>query len=284
MQKILITGGSGFLGAKLVSKLSTKFQTHGTCLRHFQPNLVPLNVTKKTEVEDKLRNIRPDIVIHTVALSDPDYCEEHKAEAEEVNVLGTENVAKACQLIKAKLIHISTASIFDGTAAPYREDALPTPISVYGETKVAAEEIVRKLAESAILRFDFLYGYNGPDSPNGLVGKILNRKKIEANPVQIRRPLLVDDVADTIQRIIEASGVGIFHLSGPDMITKHLLCKRLEETLGVTGDVYPIEATAQKARRASDTSLLTGRLTELGMRFTPIEAALAIIRGQYFQK
>jgi len=281
MKKIFITGSSGFLGSKLLTKLSTSYEVTGAYYQHSRPNLIPLNVTNENDVQKIFIAHRPEIVIHTVALSDPDYCEEHPDETERVNFLGAKNVASACKKIGARLIHISTSGVFNGEHAPYRENDPICPINRYGESKAKAEEVVRSLDHFAILRFDFLYGYNGIDSPNGLIGKLLGKRRIEANPVQKRKPLLVDDVATTIGRIIETNGDGIYHLAGPDNITKYELCKKLEQTLGISGDVFPIEAAAQKAKRAKDTSLLTERLVELGVICTPIDPALKIIREQY---
>lgn len=281
MKKILITGSSGFLGSKLLSRLSTNYEVIGAYYRHGRPNLTPLDVTNENSVQEVFAVNRPDIVIHTVALSDPDYCEEHPDETERINFFGTKNVVTACKEIEARLIHISTSGVFNGEHAPYRENDPVCPINKYGESKARAEEVVRTLDHYAILRFDFLFGYNGTDSPNGLINKLLSNRRIEANPIQKRKPLLVDDVATVIGKIIEINGAGIYHLAGPDNITKYELCKRLEKTLGVTGDVYPVEATTQKAKRAQDTSLLTERLAELGVSCTSIEPALQIIREQY---
>lgn len=281
MQRILITGASGFLGTKLFTTLSQQYNVIGTYYQQKRPNLIRLDITNKEEVQHVIASQKPDVIIHTVALSDPDYCEEHPEDTLKINFDGTKHIVEACRRNNVKLIYISTAGVFDGKHTPYRETDPVCPINKYGESKAKTEKIVQTLPHYVILRFDFLYGYNGPDGANGLIGKILTKKRIEANPVQQRKPLFVDDVAAIISMIIKTDGTGIYHLAGPDTITKYELCKRLEEILGVTGNVYPIEAVAQKAKRAEKSSLLTDRLAELGVVCTPIATALRIIKKQY---
>lgn len=278
---MFVTGASGFVGAKILAKLVATYETTGVYHRRPSPNLIPLDITEEAQVGSVFEKMRPEFVVHSAALIDPDYCEEHPQEAEEINFFGTKYVVNACREIGAKLIYISTMAVFDGKNPPYRETDPVSPVNVYGKTKVAGEEAVQALADHAILRLDQMYGYNGPSQPNGLVGKILAKKKIEANPVNKRNPLLVDDVAMVVAKIIETDGRGIYHLGGPDRMTKYELCKKLEEALETIGDIYSIEAAAQKARRPLDTTPLTERLNALGIVCTSIRSGLKIVREQF---
>lgn len=281
MQKILITGASGFLGTKLYTQLLPKYDVVGSYSSHPREKLIHLDVSDRESVLKIMEDLHPEIIIHTAGAPDPDYCEEHPVETEKVHFVGAKNIVEASKKVGAKLIYISTTYVFGGDTAPYSETDPTSPVNLYGAAKARAENEVQILDNSAILRFDFLYGYNEPNSPNGLVGKILSGRRIEANSKQQRKPLLVDDVARTAERIIETNGSGIYHLAGPDNITKYELCKRLEQILGLTGDIHPIEFEQQVAKRPKDSSLSINRLAELGISCTPIEPALNIIREQF---
>ncbi len=282
MSKVLIVGASGFLGTKLNSSLSKGHEVIGTYDRHEKSGLIHLNASDKDEVARVISEVRPDIVIHSAGSPDLDYCEQHPDETENVHHQSVKNLVEACRSIGARVIYISSTYVFGGDKAPYKETDPVSPINEYGKAKARAEQDVLGLPKSSVIRFDFLYGYNGPDLPNGLTEKILGGQRIEATDKQTRKPLLVDDVAKAIDRIIETNGSGVYHLAGPDNITKYELCMRLAKTLDTQGDIYPIESKVQVARRAIDTSLTTERLQELSIVCTPVDEALKLI-GQQFR-
>lgn len=255
MQKILITGASGFLGTKLYTQLLPKYDVVGSYLSHPREILIHFDFSDRNDVQRVIEDLHPEVIIHTAGVPDPDYCEKHPEESERVHFGGAKNIVEASKKVGAKLIYVSTTYVFGGGSAPYRETDPTSPVNLYGIVKARAEKEVQKLDNSTILRFDFLYGYNNPYSPNGLIGKILSGRRIDANSKQQRKPLLVDDVARTVERIIETKGFGIYHLAGPDNITKYELCKRLEQILRLTGDIHPIEFEQQVAQRPKDSSL-----------------------------
>src|SRR3989339_1284957 len=293
MSKVLIIGASGFLGRSLFTSFASNpnyethgTETHGTYSQRQRPQLDHLDIKNRYDVHAYIEQIQPNIVIHTAAVPDPDYCETNKKAAQQLIVEGTKHVVGACQEINAQLIYISTTYVYGGEKAPYREKDPTDPINYYGKLKVKAENIVQLLSLPwSILRFDFLYGYNGEGMPNGLVGKLLSGNQVKANSVQMRKPLFVDDVASAIKKIIGVNGSGIYHLSGPHQITKYQLCQRLATVVGVpVSNISPIKFEAQAAPRGNDTSLLTERLDALDFIFTPIDAALKIIGDEYAKR
>lgn len=128
MMKIAVTGSEGRLGSWLVNKWG----------------LTPLDcdITKPEEVKHIIKSIAPDVIIHTAAITDVAYCEEHPKEAFLANVEGTKNIID--NFTKGLLIYISTVHIFDGNAVfPYSEKAKPNPINKYGWTKWMGEEMAK---------------------------------------------------------------------------------------------------------------------------------------------
>lgn len=279
MAKVLITGASGFLGTKLLDMYTAKTEVTGTYQRHPREGLVPLDVTNSAQTLELFTNFRPDIVIHTVALSDPDVCEQRRKDAERINHLGTKNVVDACREIGARLDYISTVYVFDGGKGRYSEEDTPRPINWYGTTKLRAEKEVATLPYHSIYRFDKLYGYNGEGKPNDVFSKIAAGKPFEVNNDQIRQPLLVEDVGRALQLVQEKGLNGIFHLAGPDKISKYELSIQLARLLDKESLVVPIPKKEQLARRPKDVSIVVTKMERLGMRFTPLNEAMRQIEN-----
>lgn len=274
MSKILITGASGFLGTKLIEMYSSKAEILGTYFDHPREELVSLDVTDSSQTNDLVTRFCPDVIIHTIALSDPDVCEQRKDDAERINHLGTKNIVDACRRVKARLDYISTVYVFDGDKGDYSEEDIPNPVNWYGETKLRAEMEVMSLPRWGIYRFDKLYGYNGKGLPNDLLSKIIADERIEANDNFIRQPLLVDDMGSALQKMQELEVNGILHLAGPDKISKYELTLRLARLLGKEYLIIPIQEKQQIARRPKDASILTAKAKSLGIIFTSFEKAL----------
>jgi dTDP-4-dehydrorhamnose reductase len=150
--KIAITGASGRFGRGLQLALEQKHTIYP--VRH-----ADVDITNANDVGRVLAAIHPDVVIHTAALPDIDYCETHPEETQIVNVEGTRNVTRAVEQIGAGLVHISTDAVFDGTkGAPYVETDATNPISVYGRSKLAAEQVVKEYRKHWIFRVSVLFG------------------------------------------------------------------------------------------------------------------------------
>lgn len=286
MKKILIIGASGFLGTKLYLDLSKKYEVVGSYTSHPKDKMIHLDLSDPNQIDKFITEIKPDVVIHAAGNPDLDYCEKHSEETENLHHMSVRYVVEACAKTRSKLIYVSSTYVFSGDKAPYREnDSLGEPINEYGKAKGKAEQDVKTLANSVILRFDFIYGYNGKDFSNGLLGRLMEGGSIYAANEQKRKPLFVDDVSTAIDKIIEKDANGVFHLAGPDNITKYELYVQLAEILGLKLNINPMsekdQVVKQVARRPKDTSLLTDRLEELGMVCTPIKESLLRIREQF---
>lgn len=180
-RRILITGGSGFLGSRLAFFLRERYNL-------LLPTHSELNVSREEAVRKYLDEQRPDVVIHCAALSNTWYCEQHPDESHRVNVQGTVRIAKACKLIGAKLIFISSDQVYNGTAisGALKENVALQPINSYGQHKLEAEQRAQwNLPDSVGLRLTWMYDL--PDSLMRLNSNIMvNLKKAASDNSSIK--------------------------------------------------------------------------------------------------
>src|SRR5690349_9704995 len=148
--KILVTGSNGLLGQKLSAILEGKpgdssFFTARSPLtypvKHGQ--FVQLDISDQDNVLRVIQEARPEVIIHGAAMTQVDDCELKRDECWKQNVKATEYLAEASAKIGAHFIFVSTDFIFDGKTGPLDESAIPAPVNYYGQSKLAAEEIVK---------------------------------------------------------------------------------------------------------------------------------------------
>ena len=166
-KKILITGGSGFLGSRLAYYYRDRYDL-------LLPTHSELNVGREDAVKAYMEEHRPEAVIHCAALSNTWYCEQHPEESHRVNVQGTVRIAKACKLTGARLIFMSSDQVYNGTPVqgPLREEETLQPVNVYGRHKLEAEQRAQwNLPDSVGLRLTWMYDL--PDSSMKLNSNLL---------------------------------------------------------------------------------------------------------------
>lgn len=151
--KILVTGASGFLAARFCRYYESAHEVVGSTRQ-------TMDFTNADAVRAYFAQVRPDIVLHCGAISDVGACERDVSASWKVNVEGTENIAKACQLHRAKLILCSSDQVYFGSAnpLPHREDEALEPPHAYGKQKLEAERrAMRYNADTVCLRLSWLY-------------------------------------------------------------------------------------------------------------------------------
>lgn len=150
-QTILITGSNGLLGQKLVHLLS-QFPEIKLIATAKGPNrltgdlnytYVSLDITNELEVLEVFKTYKPDALIHTAAMTNVDTCEADPEGCELLNVTAVSYLINACNSNNTFFCHVSTDFIFDGLSGPYDENAEPNPISIYGESKLKAEQLLQ---------------------------------------------------------------------------------------------------------------------------------------------
>ncbi len=267
--RVLITGSDGQLGTDLCRVLQ---DIEVISLTH-----ADLEITDMNSVKTAFTKHRPDVVINTAANVRVDDCETEQDNAFLANVLGARNVAVVAQELRAKLFHLSTDYVFGGESepgtAPYTEFDTPTPLNLYGKSKLAGENLVRHLCtKHFIVRTSGLFGLAGASGKGGNFVETMLRLAQERGELrvvndQVFSPTYTRDLARKIAQLITTEYYGIFHITNRGSCSWYEFAKeilRLAEletpVVPITSDQYP-----QKARRPSFSVLDNYHLRLLGM-------------------
>ncbi|MFB1004543.1 MAG: SDR family oxidoreductase, partial [Bacteroidia bacterium] len=232
MKKVLLTGSNGLLGQKLI-ELYLQDKTIDLIATARGENRYPvkkgytyvsMDVTDVRNVKDTIAMHQPDTIIHTAAMTNVDTCETDQEGAEKLNVDAVEYLVDAANTVEAHFIHLSTDFIFDGEDGPYTEEAEPEPLSYYGETKLAAENMVRNQCHKwSIARTILVYGIVHDMSRSNIVlwakGALEKGQPINVVNDQVRSPTLAEDLAMGCKLIEQKEAEGIFNISGKDQMS-----------------------------------------------------------------
>jgi dTDP-4-dehydrorhamnose reductase len=231
--KILVTGANGLLGQKLVGLIAGKSgDTLVATGRGANRNpdggyhYREMNITDTNQVMSVISDERPDVVIHTAAMTNVDQCEEDQEGCWLMNVTAVEYLIQACQETGTFLLHLSTDFIFDGANGPYKEEDEAHPISYYGESKLAAEQrIMDSPIRWAIARTVLVYGIAHDMSRSNIIlwvkKNLEERKQIFVVNDQWRTPTLAEDLAEGCYLIASKEAEGVFNISGKDLLTPY---------------------------------------------------------------
>ncbi len=256
-KRILITGGSGLLGSNAARIAADGFEVYATY--NSNPSqiagcqFVHLDIRDKQQVLSVLEEVKPDLVIHTAGLVNVDYCDEHEGEAWAINVEGTENVALASKQVGAKLVYISTDSVFDGKKGMYTEEDVPCPLTVYAKTKVEGERRVQRwLPDSIIVRTVF-YGWSlhtKKSLAEWVVDGLREGKKLKMWTDALFTPILANNLAEVLIAMCRQNLNGIYHVAGKERCSKYAFGREVARAFGLDGNLIEPSSIAEAGLRA----------------------------------
>lgn len=291
---MLILGASGLTGSKIFDFFSKRHEVIGTYFTAATPNerarnLVHLDVTQPHLLEKLILDTNSDVILYCASLSGPDRCEENPFLAEAINYDGAKRAASVAMTLSKKFVYLSSDYVFgDSGFASMTEADKPSPINVYGHTKRKMEDfLLDKAVDFLILRTSLIYGFSPNNDSRGLVNWVVNElskgKEIFCDDKILRYPMLSDDVAVALDRLLAQDHTGIFHLSGPEGYTKYDLAKRVADVYGLPSHlIIPQDEASQKlpAKRPLQLKLSTTKIESTGAHFTNVEEGIKIHRRQ----
>ena len=197
--KVLITGAGGMTGSELVRQAADR----GWDVVALSKS--DLDVTDASAVEGVIGSERPDVIINAAAYTAVDAAETSAEAAMAVNAAGPRNIARAAKTNGAQLVHISTDYVFDGEASvPYLPDDRPSPINVYGESKLAGEMAIRDAcAEHVIVRTSWVYSHEGKNFVRTMLRVAREKEEIRVVNDQHGCPTSSHDLALGLLRAAE---------------------------------------------------------------------------------
>jgi len=211
-----------------------------------------------------LETLKPEIIFLPAALTNVDFCENNEKLSYTINVAGTKNVVVASNKISARLIYFSTDYIFDGTAGPYNEDAIPNPISTYGWQKLEAEHYIASTSLNyLIIRTTVVYGWErqGKNFVYRLVNSLRNGISVKVPADQIGTPTYAPDLAKNAVKLAMTDLKGVLNIAGVDCISRYDFALQATKIFNLQSDlIIPVSTSEldQPARRP----LLAGLRTE----------------------
>ena len=260
------------MGSSIAKLVASDFDVYATY--HSQPSKsknylsLPLDIQSKRQVFTMFQEIRPKVVIHTAALVNIDYCEQHVDEAWATNVDGTENIALASREIGVKLIYISTDSVFDGEKGMYKEDDLVNPLNTYAATKLVGENIVLRMLPDAIIARTVFYGWsplNGHSLVEWVVANLEKEKAIKMFTDVIFSPIYVGNLAEVLIKMYHQGLYGIYHVAGSQSCSKYYFGNEVAKAFGFDESLIQPCSIAEaklKATRPKNLSLNVAKISQ----------------------
>ena len=277
--KVLVIGAHGMLGRNLVNRLTNLSDPKNPGNEIISVDREHVDITHGENTSKFIAEVKPDVVINCAAFSNVDACETQIPEAFAVNATGARNVALAGKQTGAKVIHISTDYVFDGSKnKPYIETDKPHPISVYGKSKLEGELAVQEISSNyVIVRTAWLFG---PYRKNFVITILdLGRKKRSVSVVtdQQGSPTYTADLSDAIRTVILKDLRGIYHVTNSGTCSRYEWARKIFELTGNQVSVLPLKTADYKrtAKVPQNSSLDCTKYTlATGQKMRPWQEAL----------
>lgn len=277
MDKILITGGKGFFASRFNEYYKDKYDIISLSKEE-------LNITDEKEVISKIKEVNPKFIVHTAAIADTQVCEKNPEYSFEINVTGSKNIAKASDLVKANLIHISSEQVYNGNLeeGPYNEDTIPIPDTVYGKQKLLAEQEVSKITENVwILRFNWLFGFPekcGKVNANiiwNVTRALLKDENIKVPSNEYRGMTYVYDLLENFYKIFEIP-FGIYNTGSENNLSTYNVAKIILEEMNLSHKINEILLRDEERfkERKRDLRISNLKLKNNGIVFLETEEAI----------
>lgn len=264
MKRILLTGANGMLGSAIHRIFQNKFDVIPLTRDSF--NLLDFETT-----QSRIREISPDLIIHSAAYTNVEEAEKYPANCYQVNYTATLNIVNALKTGNTKFIYFSSTGCYgDYKDDPYAEYDPVNPTTVYHKSKYEGENIVRELCKNhLVLRLGWLFGGDTGHKKNFVFNRYLEAKKassITSDPFQIGNPTNVADVANQLEQLIMLDVVGTYNVVAKERCSRYEYVKTIIENFDLPCTVLRSEKPFRRlAAVSSNESALNFNLDALGL-------------------
>ena len=270
---VAILGASGQLGSDLVRVLSEdeRFRVEAFSRQD-------LDVTDERALERALTPGKYAAVVNTAAITNVDWCEEHGAEAMEVNASGAYLVARTCAKAASRNVFIGTDFVFDGEKdEPYDESDEARPINIYGASKLVGERVAEIAApQSLVLRISSVFGRAGSRGKGGNFIEAILQKARAGEPLEViddtvMSPTYTLDVARALPELLAHEATGVVHLANTGSCSWFEFASKALELASIDANIEPVPSTAfpRPAKRPRNSAMASRRLQNLIGREMP---------------
>jgi dTDP-4-dehydrorhamnose reductase len=236
--KLLVTGAAGMLGREVVA--AAERLGHEVAAW----DLPECDLTDAGATLAAIRRLEPRAVVNCAAYTNVDAAEADEATATLVNGDAAGNVARACAAAGARLVHVSTDYVFDGSKRePWIESDATSPLGAYGRSKLHGEDLVRaELPDHAIVRTAWLFGPHGPNFVSTMLRLATERDEVQVVTDQVGSPTFAGHLAPALVDMAERTDTGIFHGAGAGSCSWYELTLEAYDAAGVACRVLPTTA------------------------------------------
>ena len=254
--KVLITGAGGLLGGALAARLREQWDVVALTREE-------LDISSAEAVREAIEKHRPGLVINAAAFTDVDGAETRPDAARAANTDGPRNLAQETRRQDSILLSISTDYVFDGAKEePYDENDSPAPLSVYGKTKLAGEEEIRRLnPRHFIVRTSWLYHNRGASFAKNALGLARNNEEVRIAEDQRGSPTYVPHLAAALALLARSKDFGTHHIAGRGGASRLDFVREIYTLLGISTPLAAARTSdfPRPARRPANSELATAR-------------------------
>lgn len=242
MKKLVIFGGSGFVGGNLTKLAQSKGWKVYIADSLYRQGIgdtewKTVDITDKKAVDALIEEVRPSAAVNLAAIADIDKAEKDKELARRVNVEGAGNIAQSCAARGIRYVFFSSDAVFNGKGTGYTEEDPPDPVNFYGRTKAEAEKAVRQLhPKAAVVRISLVLGLpvtGGNSFIAGLQKKLMEGKTVVCPTDEVRTPVDVHTLSECVLELAENDFSGIVQVGATNSVDRYTLSRKLAIELGL---------------------------------------------------
>ncbi|MCK5178865.1 MAG: SDR family oxidoreductase [Candidatus Omnitrophica bacterium] len=290
-KRLLITGVSGLLGSNLAYCLRDDYEVCGLYHTHEldmdKVSAYKCDLRERPQVEEVMRSLSPDIVVHCAAQTNVEDCEGNPEKTEQINVSATRNIVDSLSGRPVKLVYISTDLVYDGIKGNFSEDDPAVPANVYARSKLGGEKEVLKVPGALVLRTNFFGWSVFKERSLGewVISNLKAQQEIKGFTDSKFSAIYTFDLAELMDEAIQKDLSGIYNLGSGSSLSKYDFAITIAGELGLNADLVTptsIDNFGFKARRSKDLSLVVSKLeNDAGRPSVLIERSIERFTGDF---